>query len=102
MVVQPAQSFQAEALHNEPKLENIGAARTLKTANALIDDAFRLPRVKEVWSLLRERSLQITFVPSQHQPSCERQQHHLVRIPRQRARVSQASQRARRTRREQR
>ena len=83
VVVQPPQPVRAETLHDEPQLENIGPPRALEAANALIDDARRFAGVKQIRCLLRERSFKIPFLASQYHPGRQRQQHHLVWVPRQ-------------------
>src|SRR3954468_3497510 len=98
MIVESTESFRAEALHDEPELENVCAARALKASDSLIEDARRLPAMKEIGRLLRESALQIALIPYQHHAGRQRQQHHLVGIPGQRARVREALERARRTR----
>jgi len=50
---------------------------------------------RELARLLGESEIQVALVARQHHPRCEWEEHHLVRIPGQRARVLQAIERAR-------
>src|ERR1700736_5564414 len=51
--------------------------------------------MKQVWSLLCEREIEIALVARQHHPGRKGEKHHLVRIPCERARILQAIERPR-------
>src|SRR6185503_11331020 len=102
MIVKLSQAARAEAIDREPQLEHIGTPGALKASDSLIEDPGGLAAVEEIRRLLRERTVEVAFVPCQDHPGSEWKQHHLVRIPGERAGVTQLLQRPRRAGRQQR
>ena len=77
------------ALERHPDLEGVEPSRALEAPRPLIPGTLAR-RVEQVRRVLRESGLEVAFVAHEHDARRQRHQHHLVRIPRDRARAMDA------------
>ena len=92
LIVERSDPGGAVALERQPELERVGAARALKAAHALIARTLLGRRRERDTVPAARRRLQIALVTHQDEPGGEREQHHLVRIPGERAARADAAQ----------
>jgi len=86
VIVEAPDPIRPESLQGNPELHHVGAARTLEAARPEIGARLAGPTVEEVRRLLCEGRGEVACVTHEDHPRGEGEEHHLVRVPRHRAR----------------
>ena len=92
VVVERAEPLGAVALERDPDLQDVHPPRALEAPRPLVPRPGALAGVEEVGRALGERGVEVPLVPHEDHPRRERHEHHLVRVPGDRAGPLEAAQ----------